>query len=220
MGSPARIVIVEGVAPPSGGASEVERLAKQYEGTQRFSCTVLRGADATFARIMAELDGGLPDLLHYTGELGRAGGELVLKLPGDGELSEGALRSVLSQGRLPFLVLNAPSSAFAPPAFGLSGPKSPEAAFEGHEGFMELANQVGVGAFIGAFDSPGAEAGSVFMASLHHALLTGLPVIDAVRSARRKVREQLPGDSTALQYILSGEGALQLWDSSREDARE
>ncbi|WP_224361488.1 SIR2 family NAD-dependent protein deacylase [Hyalangium versicolor] len=209
---------------------ELERITRQYPLARGFSCTVLHGADATFARVMAELDAGLPDLLHYSGQVGRVDGELFLKLSGDVDLSEGTLRSILSRGRLPFLVLNAPSSAFAPPVFGwyatearalrMPAPASDASVFEGREGFMDLATDLGVGAFIGAFDGPNAEAGTAFMAALHHDLATGLPVADAVLRARQEVRKAFPSAPTALQYVLSGDGELQLWDSRRENIHD
>ncbi|MBN1204841.1 MAG: SIR2 family protein [Myxococcaceae bacterium] len=224
-----RILLVEGRGgADGGGARELERLARLYEGAPGLSCKVLMGADATFAHVMAELDDALPDLFHYTGDIGQLDGELYLNLPGDMDLSLGALRSVLSRGRLPFLVMNAPSSAFAPYAFGvspvkggyqrLSVPNSRAAIFEGREGFMGLATQMGVGAFVGAFDRPGARASAGFMVALHRALLTGLPAADAVRAAREET--WTPDDPTALQYVLSGDGDLQLWDSRRAEGVE
>jgi hypothetical protein len=221
-----RILLVEGArAAQAEGTREIERLARQYQQAQGVSCTVLQGTEATFARVMAELDTALPDLLHYTGDLGLLGGELVLKLQGGMDLSAGTLRSVLSQGRLPFLVLNAPSSAFVPPTFGLYPGESryqrqpvpaPGFVFEGRWGFMDLAVELGVGAFVGAFDMPGAQAGTAFMAALHYALLAGFPIADAVLQARREVHKNFPGDPTALQYVLSGDGDLQLVNSQRE----
>jgi hypothetical protein len=220
-----RLLLVEGV---SGGGGELERLARLYEGVPGFSCTVLRGVDATFARVMGELDDALPDLFHYTGDIGQLDGELYLNLPGDMDLSLGALRSVFGRGRLPFLVINAPSSAFAPYAFGVTPvkqgyqrlpvPHSRAAIFEGRDGFMGLATQLGVGAFVGAIDKPDANAGRGFMVALHRALLTGLPVSDAVRAARKETWTL--EDPTAFQYVLSGDGELQLWDSRREEGTE
>ncbi|WP_224244608.1 SIR2 family NAD-dependent protein deacylase [Hyalangium gracile] len=226
-----RVLLVEGRGAAGGGsARELERIARQYQGARGFSCTVLQGSDATFTRVMAELDAALPDLLHYTGFVGRRDGELFLGLAGDVDLSEGTLRSILSRGRLPFLVLNAPSSAFAPPVLGwyltdaraqrMPAPISPGTVFEGREGFLDMATELGVGAFVGAFDMPGAEAGATFMAALHRDLLTGLPIADAVLRARQEVRKAFPDSPTALQYVLSGNGELQLWDSRREDSLE
>ena len=229
-----RILFIEGQGRPGGGGPrEVERLAGLYrEGD--FVCTVLQGDQATFERVMTELVAGkdeeLPDLVHYTGEVGLIGTELYLKLPGLMELSAGALRSVLSRGRLPILVMNAPSSAFAPYGFGvypvdegyqrLPVPTARTAIFEGREGFMEQAIRLGVGAFVGAFDRPGAEAGTAFMAALHRALATGFPIAEAVLQARKVAHRDFPDDPSALQYVLCGDGDLRLWDSHREDARD
>jgi hypothetical protein len=229
-----RILFIEGQGRPGGGGPrEVEHLAGLYRADD-FVCTVLQGDQATFERVMAELVAGkdeeLPDLVHYTGEVGLIGTELYLKLPGLMALSAGALRSVLSRGRLPVLVMNAPSSAFAPYGFGvypvdeeyqrLPVPTARTAIFEGREGFMEQAIRLGVGAFVGAFDRPGAEAGTAFMATLHRALATGFPIAEAVLQARREAHRQFPNDPTALQYVLSGDGDLQLWDSHREDTQD
>jgi hypothetical protein len=82
---------------------------------------------------------------------------------------------------------------------------------------MDLAIRLGVGAFVGTFDRPGAQAGTAFMAALHRALATGLPIADAVLLARKQAHQQFPEDPTALQYVLSGDGELQLWASHRED---
>jgi hypothetical protein len=209
-----RILFIEGKKEGRAGPRELEHLASLY-ATSNARCTVLQGEDATFERVMAELaaaqDGELPDLVHYTGEVGQVGSELYLKLPGSMDLSAGALRSVLSRGRLPLLVMNAPSSAFELPL-----PSSrTAAAFEGHEGFMDQASSLGVGAFVGAFDRPGAQASTAFVAALHRALATGAPIAEAVLKARGDTHRQ--DDPTALQYVLSGDGVLQLVDSLRED---
>lgn len=229
-----RILFIEGQGRPEGGGPrEVEHLAGLYRAGD-FVCTILQGDQATFERVMAELVAGkdeeLPDLVHYTGEVGLIGTELYLKLPGLMALSAGALRSVLSRGRLPVLVMNAPSSAFAPYGFGvypvgeeyqrLPVPTARTAIFEGREGFMEQAIRLGVGAFVGAFDRPGNEAGTAFMATLHRALATGFPIAEAVLQARKEAHRQFPDDPTALQYVLSGDGDLQLWDSQREDTQD
>ncbi|MDY7227558.1 SIR2 family protein [Hyalangium rubrum] len=214
-----RVLLIEGGGSTSGGArQEIDALARLYGRSLGISCTVLRGEDAMFNRVMAELDRELPDLLHYTGGVGQVDGELYLELPGAMELSSGALRSVLDRGQLPFLVVNAPSSAFVPHAFGVHAgargyqrlpvPNSRVSLFEGREGFMDLATQVGVGAFVGAFDMPSAEAGTAFMAALHRDLLLRLPIADAVRRARVETLQKFPEDPTARQYVLSGDGAL------------
>jgi hypothetical protein len=225
-----RVLLIEGHGGAAGsGPREVDRLAALYPA-ESFSCTVLKGSDATFDRFMGELleaQEGLPDLVHYTGDAGQMDGELYLDLPGTMDVSAGALRSVLSRGQLPFLVMNAPSSAFAPFAFGVSPaatgyqrlpvPNSRVAIFEGREGFMGLAARMGAGAFVGAFDMPSFEAGSTFMVALHRALISGLPVADAVLGARQETHQKFPDDPTALQYVLSGDGELQLWDSKRQE---
>jgi hypothetical protein len=214
-----RILLVEGQRGRGGGGQqELERLARLYQ--QVPGCKVLMGADATFGRIMSELDEALPDLFHYSGDVGQLDGELYLDLPGDMDLSIGALRSVFNRGQLPFLVMSAPSSAFAPYAFGvhpakegyqrLSVPNSRAAIFEGRSGFMDLATQAGVGAFVGTFDKPSAQPGSDFMYALHHALLQAFPAAEAVRHARKETHPKFSEDPTALQYVLSGDGELQL----------
>jgi hypothetical protein len=96
-------------------------------------------------------------------------------------------------------------------------PNSRAAIFEGRAGFMDLATQAGVGAFVGAFDMPSAEAGPVFMYELHRALMQGFPIAEAVRHARKETRQQLPEDPTALQYVLSGDGDLQLRRTGGEE---
>ena len=98
----------------------------------------------------------------------------------------------------------------------MRAPPSDAFVFEGREGFMDLATEMGVGAFVGTFDLPGAEAGTAFMASLHRDLITGLPIADAVLRARQEVHKAFPESPTPLQYVLSGDGELQLWDSRRE----
>ncbi len=219
-GSP-RILLVEGQRGRGGGGPrEIERLARLYEAMPGVSCKVLVGGEATFGRVMRELDDALPDLFHYAGDVGQVEGELYLDLPGDMDLSMGALRSVFNRGQLPFLVMSTPSSAFAPYAFGvhparegyqrLSVPNSRFALFEGRGGFMELATQAGVGAVVGAVDQPRAAAGPGVMYALHHALMQGFPAAEAFRHALRETRRKLPQDPTALCFVLSGDGELQL----------
>ncbi len=198
-----RVLLIEG----SGGGREAQLLAPLYQRHPEVSFRVLRGVEATFGRVIEALDGELPDLLHFSGKVGQVEGELYLDLPGDMELSMGALRSVLNRGRLPFLVINAPSSAFAPYAFG-GRPRA--ALFEGRPGWLDLATQTGVGAFVGAFDTPSPEAGAAFMLALHRELLGRLPITEALRRARAEVHPRFPEDPTALQYVLSGDGALAL----------
>jgi hypothetical protein len=216
-----RILLVEGQRNRgTSRARELEQLAGVYRGMPEASCTVLTGGEATFDRVMKELDDALPDLLHFAGDLGQADGELYLDLPGEMELSLGALRSVLNRGQLPFLVMSAPSSAFAPYAFGvlpgkdgyqrLSMVKSQAAIFDGRAAFMELATQTGVGAFVGTFDMPSPEVSTAFMYALHHALVLRLPIAEAFRHALKEVHEKLPGDPTVFSYVLSGDGGLQL----------
>jgi hypothetical protein len=53
------------------------------------------------------------------------------------------------------------------------------------------------------------------VAALHRALATGAPIAEAVLKARGDTHRQ--DDPTALQYVLSGDGELQLVDSLRED---
>jgi hypothetical protein len=223
-----RILLVEGQRSRGGGAPrELERLARMYEGLPQGTCRVLTGGEATFGRIMRELDDALPDLFHYTGDVGQVEGELYLALPGDMDLSMGALRSVFNRGQLPFLVMSTPSSAFAPYAFGvhpgregyqrLSVPNSRFAIFEGREGFMDLATHAGVGAFVGTFDQPSPEASAAFMYALHHALMQGFAAAEAFRHALRETRQKLPQDPTALCFVLSGDGSLQLLRPGAEE---
>jgi hypothetical protein len=215
------ILLVEGERYRGNrGPREVERLARVYESMPEASCTVLAGAQATFERVTEALDAALPDLLHFTGDVGHGEEGLSLLLPGEMELSLGALRSVLNRGQLPFLVVNAPSSAFAPSAFGTyfakSGvlfrppPKSQAAIFNGSEGFLDLATQAGVGAFVGSFDLPSDEASSAFMYALHHALVLRFPIAEAFRHALKEAHENLPNEPTVFSYVLSGDGDLQL----------
>lgn len=215
-----RILLVEGMSRDgSVRRRELERLRALTAGGA-VSCSVLQGSQATFPRFMEALRADqmdeLPDLLHYTGELGFAGSEPCLQLR-DGPLPLAALRSVLSQGRLPFLVINAPGSAYgsmfrlvAQGRLALRLPKPGPYALESGQGFMELAMQQGVGAFVGLFEQPEASAGADFMVQLHRALLMGQTLGDAVLMARREVHDKLPTEPTPLLYVLSGDGGLQL----------
>ncbi|MDC0708725.1 SIR2 family protein [Stigmatella sp. ncwal1] len=215
------VLLIEGAGDPSRrGTRETERLIQLYQGEENMLCTVLRGDQATFKRIMAQLDNGLPDLFHFVGDMGQDEGELCLRLPGGMDLSAGVLRSVLSRGRLPFMVLSAPFSAFAPDAFRVppvkEGPRrSPvphswETFFEGRPGFMELATQTGVGAFVGCFGEPRGDSGTAFMAALHRELIAGTAIAEAVLRARKQSLSQFTDDATPLQYLLSGNGDLRL----------
>lgn len=216
-----RILLIEGPRNRGGGAArELARLVTVYQAMPEASCTVLSGAEATFENVMKQLEEALPDLLYFTGGVGQADGELFLDLAGEVELSLGALRSVLNRGQLPFLVMNSPSAAFAPYAFGvlpsstgyqrLSMLNSQAALFDGRPGFMELAAQAGVGAFVGAFDMPGSEVSSAFMFALHHALVLRMPVAEAFRHALREAHARFPDEPTVFSHVLSGDGGLAL----------
>ncbi|ADO73151.1 SIR2 family NAD-dependent protein deacylase [Stigmatella aurantiaca] len=215
------VLLIEGAGASSRRETrETERLIQLYQREENVLCTVLRGEQATFNRVMAQLDDGLPDLFHFVGDMGEEAGEPCLRLAGGMDLSAGVLRSVLSRGRLPFMVLSAPFSAFAPDAFRVPpvkegtlrapGPHSWETFFEGRPGFMELATQTGVGAFVGCFGEPRGESGMAFMATLHRELISGTSIAEAVRRARKQSLSVSPEDPTSLQYVLSGDGELRL----------
>lgn len=222
-----RILLIEGMSHDGSlRRRELERLHALYAASPS-SCTVLQGSEATFRHAMealrAEQTDELPDLVHYTGELSQTGFGPCMLLR-DGPLPVGALRSVLSQGRLPFLVMNTPSSAYEYLPFLKQGRRAlrlplpllwPD-TFDQREGFMELAVQQGVGAFVGAFSWPDVSVGADFMVQLHRALLMGLPIGDAVLQARRELHAKLPDDPTPLLYVLSGDGDLRLARSQRK----
>jgi hypothetical protein len=79
----------------------------------------------------------------------------------------------------------------------------------GRDGFLQLATETGVGAFVGSF-GPVGPSGGTFALGVHQGLAQGESIAEAVLHARQEALKASPEDPTPLWYVLSGSGDLKL----------
>jgi formylglycine-generating enzyme required for sulfatase activity len=147
---------------------------------------------ATFGVVLDALASGMYDGWHFAGHgLARAGGSSLL-LDRDEELSPPVLYGRARQlGRLrPLVFLNTCYSGRGAPSFTSVG------------GLASAFLKAGAGAFIGSHWELGDERARCFAQHFYEHLFTGLPIGEAVREARSKLRSAFPKSSDWLAYTV------------------
>lgn len=199
---------------------EIQQLIGLYrEATPLVQCTLLADETATPDRVLSELLRQPYDLVHYVGDVGFDSNEPFLYMHKDEPLLASALRPALVRNPPAFLILNSFYSAFIPAGFpapsqamGSSKEELPyrPKLWGGRPGFLQLATETGVGAFVGLCSIPLEGGAEAFALRLHKGLLQGEVVSQAAFQARQEARKRFPDHPTPLQYVLSGYGDLRL----------
>lgn len=222
VGQPLRALVIgdtgQGSAyfPPLPGArKEAEDVKKVIEAqSEGGAVTLLLGKDATYERVIHEVERGEYDIIHFAGVASCDDSESFL-LVNDGLVRSSELVSLLNRRPPAFMMLNSELTAFVPPVEGLSGEfaaRSGNAQWPLHanaRGFDRMAARAGVSAFIGVFrgaleDEPAAKMAT----AIYSALLDGLPVAHALLRARKSCVQF--NDVTGCFYTLSGHPHLRL----------
>jgi CHAT domain-containing protein len=203
---------------------EAEEVKKVIEGqSEGGTVTLLLGKDASYERVIREVERGEYDIIHFAGVAGCDDSESFLVM-NDGHVRSSELVSLLNRRPPAFMMLNSELTAFVPPIEGFSGEfaaRSGNGQWPLHanaRGFDRMAARAGVSAFIGVFrgaleDEPAAKLAT----ATYSALLDGLPTAQALLRARKDcVRFN---DVTGCFYTLSGHPHLRLADHLRQVTR-
>jgi len=207
--------------PLPDARKEAEGVKKVLEGGPfPGSVTLLMGKDASYERVIREVESGEYDVVHFAGHAGCTDDESFLVMS-DGFVRSSELVSLLNRRPPAFMMLNSEVTAFVPPIVGLTGSQRAARPGDGQwprqvnsRGFDLMAARAGVSAFIGVFrsallDEPAAQLAR----EVYGRLLLGEPAAVALLNARRacvQVRE-----ATGCFYTLSGHPHLRLADAPR-----
>jgi hypothetical protein len=178
--------------------------------------TLLLGKEASYERVIREVERGEYDIIHFAGPAECDDNESFLMM-NDGMVSSSELVSLLNKRPPAFMMLNSDQTSFVTPIAGFNG--QPEALsvnvvwplHANVRGFDRMAARAGVSAFIGLFkkgvlDEPAAKMAT----ATYSALLKGMPVAHALLQARMDCMQF--NDVTGCFYILSGHPHLCLAD--------
>lgn len=196
--------------PPLAGAyEEAVEIDALYRADGNAESTLLAREAATLDAVVDAVSTQAYDVIHFAGHAWFDQHESFLVFGEDDVLTTGELRSLIGPRPPAILVLNSHYTAFLPrgmrPAEGSRAMgHEDESMATRHIGFMQTAFSVGVGAFVGCFESPSDAPATQFGVGLHRELLHGGPIAHAVRTARVATLRTDPADVTALQYVLSG----------------
>lgn len=208
-GPPSVLLLADPSGNLPGARDEAHVIADAYEEAGS-SCQLLAGRRATSEALVGELQRGTWDIVHFAGHGWFDEQEAYLLLANDQRLRASELRYFLGRRPPALLVLNTHYSAFIPPQItatleGAEGRAEVPAQRVGRDGFSETALAAGVGAVVGTYGSVSDAVAAEVGITLHHGLLEGLAVAEALRNARPAGP---PGDSsydpTGLLYALSG----------------
>ncbi|MDY7095498.1 MAG: SIR2 family protein [Acidobacteriota bacterium] len=208
-GPPSVLLLADPSGNLPGARDEAHVIAEAYEEAGSH-CRLLEGRRATSEALVGELQRGTSDIVHFAGHGWFDEQEAYLLLADDQRLRASELRYFLGRRPPALLVLNTHYSAFIPPQItatvaGAEGHAEVPAQRVGRDGFSETALAAGVGAVVGTYGSVSDAVAAEVGIALHHGLLEGLPVAEALRHARPAAP---PGDSsydpTGLLYALSG----------------
>jgi hypothetical protein len=202
-------------SPLPGARKEIEEVKRVIEAESPGAVvTPLLGKEASYERVLREVERGDYDVIHFAGHAGCDESESFLMM-NDGWVRSSELVSLLNRRPPAFMMLNSELTAFVPPMEGFSGGyagKSRNAEWPLHphaRGFDRLAARAGVSAFIGVFrvgleDEPAAKMAT----STYRALLSGQPAALALLQARKECVQF--HDVTGCFYSLSGHPNLRL----------
>jgi hypothetical protein len=200
-----------------GAASETRGLKRLLQGADsRNVVKVLEREEAVYRQLVAEVESGDYDIIHFAGHAWFEQSEALLYL-WDGRVSSSELSSLLNRRPPALLVLNSHYTAFVP--LGLAVDESPRGRVEAPPGvdrptraalgFTSLASRSGVGAFVGSF--AGAlkdDRAAQFALVLYERLLGGTPFAAALHEARKETTRV--DDITGLFYTGTGYAGLVL----------
>lgn len=184
--------------------------------------TSLEREEAIYARLVAEVEQGDYDIIHFAGHAFFEQSQGVLYF-WDGRVSSSELASILNRRPPALLVLNSHYTAFAPcgivfdghPGDQATSPPGVDRPLPAPMGFMGLASRSGVGAFVGCLSGAVSDVtAGQFAVEFYEQLLKGDHFAGALHSARKATTNFK--DTTGLCYVGSGYPELVL---SRGDIR-
>lgn len=228
VGSPLRALVVgdagnAGVgflAPLPGAEEESKEIAsalKQHSADH--AVTLLNREEATYARLMREIEDGAYDIIHFAGHGWVDRSESYIAL-WDGRVSASELGSLLNRRPPALLVLNTHYTAFVPLSVNLAGeipvPESApgtERPMRPARGFTRVAARSGINAFVGCFGPVGDAEAKQFGVSIYEELLQGRHLGHAVHAARVKTTQI--SETTGLMYAVTGYPGLVLTTGTR-----
>ncbi|MFN0059598.1 MAG: SIR2 family protein [Planctomycetota bacterium] len=172
--------------------------------------THLEQGEATYARLIHEVETGDYDIIHFAGHAWFSRDESQLYL-WDGIVGASELGSLFNRRPPALLVLSTHHTAFVLPGLSERGefvarnqlhPPGVDRTAPAVRGFAGMAMRAGVSAFLGCIASPGDEVCAQLVSRLYRELLDGAPVAFALREARRRTVQV--NDITGMLFVLSG----------------
>ena len=220
VGQPFRALIISdtmaesslGTALP-GARDEGMQIAKILAGRQQTEdgspenhVTLLLGAEATYTRVLQEVEEGDYDVIHFAGHASADERESFIALH-DGFVRSSELVSPLNRRPPALMFLNSHVTAFLPLFLHRSQESEQEAEDWPSDftprGFTHMAARTGTGAFIGTFSKWLADETSASLAKAFYGhLMNGCPVAVALHKARKQVVTF--EDVSGLFFSLSG----------------
>jgi len=174
----------------------------------RRNIALLAGRGASYAHVLAEIERGEYDLVHFSGHVGTDAGEPFLLLA-DGHVRGAELVTLLSRRPPAVFVVNGRGAIRLPLVGELLGDYARtqptgevlEAEAAGTNGFAWVAARAGVGVFVGGFGLLTDEHSAQFGIAFYQRLLAGQPAADAFWAARGNTYRSNPD---AYSFIMSG----------------
>ena len=216
-GSPLRALVIgdAGIGNKSeygrlpGAAKEAREVAEllRLVGSH---VTSLEREEAVYARLVAEVEEGDYDIIHFAGHAWFEQSEALLYF-WDGRVSSSELTSIFNRRPPTLLMLNSHYTAFAPcgivfdDRYGAQATRPPgvDRPLPPPLGFMGLASRSGVGAFVGCFSGAVRDdSAGEFAVTFYRQLLYGQHFAAAIHAARQATTNFK--DTTGLCYAGSG----------------
>jgi hypothetical protein len=198
------------------GATEEVRGVGELLRARNAEITTLEREAAVYARVVAEVQGGDYDVIHFAGHAWFEGAEAILHF-WDGTVSSSELASILNRRPPALLVLNSHVTAFVPcgstfgaaPGTDASGAPGVDRPLPAPLGFMGLASRSGVAAFVGSFAGAVTDEGAkLFALEFYRRMAYGDRFENALLAARKATTHF--SDTTGLVYAGSGNPGIVL----------